>query len=96
VKLKVNMPGGAVRGGTLVVVKQMDQDRSIRRKLVPDRRGILEARINELQRMGAGGDRRIRWLSGERGKRDHIEHERDEDESGCSHKGPTTTLCFKS
>src|SRR5438874_5937953 len=74
----MNMPGGTIRRGTLVVVEQMDQDGAVRREFVPDRRGVLEARIDELQRMIGDCDRRLGRLSAERGQRVHSDGESDE------------------
>ena len=46
---EVEVARRAVRGGPLVVVEQVDEDRAVGRSLVPERRGVLEARVDELQ-----------------------------------------------
>ena len=40
---------------------------TVRRKLIPDGRSVLEARVNELQRVICDGDRRSRRLRGKCG-----------------------------
>jgi hypothetical protein len=49
--------------GALVIVKQMDKDSSIGRQYVPNRRLILEARIDELERMRGRGRQVVRRIS---------------------------------
>jgi hypothetical protein len=48
-KLKMDVPGGAIGRRSFVVVIQMDSDRAATGNLVPERRGILEVRINVLK-----------------------------------------------
>src|SRR5688572_18429123 len=53
----MEMTRRAVRRRSLVIVKQVNFDRSVRALLVPDRRRVLEARVDKLQRSDAGSDR---------------------------------------
>ena len=47
VEQEVDVPGGAVRRGALVVVEQMDPDDAVG-DVVPERRGVLEAGVDEV------------------------------------------------
>ena len=48
VEPEVDVPRGAVRRGALVVVEQVDPDDAVG-DVVPERRGVLEARVDELE-----------------------------------------------
>ena len=48
-KLEVKMTRGAIGGRTFVVVEKMDLNRSIGRDIVPERRSILEAGVDEFE-----------------------------------------------
>src|SRR5436190_21572159 len=93
----MNMPGGTIRGGTLVVVEQMDQDGAVRREFVPDRRGVLEARIDELQRIIGDCDRSLDRIRGEGGQRGRRTSESNEQARSCDGGDiPTSSWCYRS
>ena len=73
------MTGGAVGGVAFVVIIEVQEDGAVGIKLIPERRGVLEAGVDELQARGVVTDRMGRRTEGD---------EKQERNKGVAHGKP--------